>query len=63
VKDIRKGDEIMTPTGKSATVLCTVKIARTKGKSIMVEFPGGLKITPKHPIRVNGIWKHPCDIG
>ena len=60
VKDVRKGDKILTADGL-ATVLCVVKIARCASKSL-VSFPGGLTITKRHPIRVNGEWIQPCKL-
>lgn len=60
VKNVRKGDKIVVADG-FATVICVAKIARSASKSLL-RFPGGLTITPRHPIRVNGEWTQPCKL-
>jgi len=60
VKDVRKGDKIAVADG-FATVRCVVKITRSASKSLLA-FPGGLTITKRHPIRVNGAWIQPSEI-
>jgi hypothetical protein len=63
VKDIRKGDVVKTPDGLKATVTYVIKILRKNKKASMVSFDNGLIITPWHPIRINGKWTFPHDIG
>jgi len=57
---VRKGDKIAVADG-FATVRCVIKIARSASKSLLV-FSGGLTITKRHPIRVNGAWINPSEI-
>lgn len=55
VKDIRKGDIL----ANGYKVECIVR--RKKFKICkMVTMPGGLVITPWHPIRIDNIWVFPC---
>ena len=64
VRDIRRGDKVMTAGGGAATVLCVVKTAcGVGGVTEMVQLPGGLAITPYHPVRVGGRWAFPKDLG
>jgi len=58
VKDVRKGDKMVVADG-FATVKCVIRITRDASKSLM-SFPGGLTITKRHPIRLNGKWTQPC---
>jgi len=62
VRDIKKGDRVMTPTGATATVLCVVKTHCRNEKAELVVLEGGLKVTPYHPIRIDNKWCFPCDI-
>ena len=60
VHQVIKGDLVWTPSGP-ATVVAVVK--RRVGRSIkMCKFPGGLLITPWHPVRPSGAlpWVFPC---
>ena len=41
--------------------MCVVKIAETQN-NLLVSLPGGLTITERHPIMVNGKWSLPCEI-
>lgn len=59
VTEVRAGDKIMVADGL-ATVKCVVCISRPN-KSLM-QLPGGLTITKRHPIRVNGAWMKPCEV-
>lgn len=59
--DIKKGDKIKTPLG-FAKIICVIKTFCKDEKEDLVIFDNGLKITPYHPIRVNNVWKFPCDI-
>ena len=60
VHQILKGDLVWTPEGP-ATVVAVIK--RRVGRPIkMCKFPGGLLITPWHPVRASGdkSWVFPC---
>lgn len=69
VKDIRAGDQIIVSTESNrktvANVICVVQI---HGKKDLVAIPGGLTVTPRHPISFgsNSIdmckWQLPADI-
>jgi len=58
-----KGDRVMTPNNNSAEVMCVVKTICQDQKAKLVELEGGLIVTPYHPVRVNGKWYFPCDLG
>jgi hypothetical protein len=61
VKDVRAGDWV-TSGEETARVICVVKTVCFGGKTQLVTLPGGLKITPWHPIKVEGLWRFPCDL-
>ena len=60
VSEVVKGDLLKTPSS-IGKVCCVVKTYCSEGKTVIVSMDG-LKITPWHPIRVNGVWKFPCEI-
>jgi hypothetical protein len=57
---VRRGDVL----AGGAKVLCVVRTACTRGVAQLVALPGGLLITPWHPVDVhgNGAWRFPHDI-
>eukprot|EP00463_Aulacantha_scolymantha_P002976 TRINITY_DN3734_c0_g1_i1.p1 TRINITY_DN3734_c0_g1~~TRINITY_DN3734_c0_g1_i1.p1 ORF type:complete len:144 (+),score=35.97 TRINITY_DN3734_c0_g1_i1:15-446(+) len=57
-KLIRKGDQVL-PT--NATVVCVVKY-NCQDKSYLCEFDDGLRVTPWHPVRINGKWNFPQNL-
>merc|ERR1712167_191304 len=61
VDQVRAGDKV-TVRGGFAKVLCVAKI-KTSANTKMISFPGGLKITHKHPIMVDDAWCYPKDHG
>jgi len=61
VQDLRRGHLVVTNEGKNAQVLCVLK-TRLVGPTQLVTLPGGLKITPWHPVKHQGTWKFPQDI-
>lgn len=63
VKDIRKGDVLKTAVGLEATVTYAIEILRNTKKAPMVSFDNGLIITPWHPVRIDGQWVFPHDVG
>ena len=63
VKDIRKGDVLQAADGLTGTVTFAIKILRMNKNASMVRFDNGLIITPWHPVRINGQWTFPHDIG
>jgi len=62
VKLICKGDRVMSPYG-ATEVVCVVKTNCYQGKAELVELNGGLVITPWHPVKIQGKWKFPADLG
>jgi len=60
---IQKGDLVMTPSGIATRVLCIVETICVGGKTSLVEFVGGLLVTPWHPIQVHGTWEFPANVG
>lgn len=63
VKDVRRGDTLMTADGLKGNVTYVVKIRRKNKNRPLIRFDSGLIITPWHPIRVDGKWIFPRDIG
>ncbi len=61
VKDIVKGDKVMTPNNKEATIRCVVKTT-TNGRESLVSFEDGLLVTKWHPIRIYGKWVFPTNL-
>ena len=54
---------VTTCGGGVATVLCVVKtVMPVANPQTMVSLPGGLVITPHHPIRLDGRWVFPKDV-
>jgi len=58
---VRAGDVLRVADGGLARVRCVARIARGAGKTL-VRLPGGLQITPKHPVHVGGVWQRPRDL-
>lgn len=61
LEEVRAGDLLRVADGGLAQVRCVVRIARDTARSI-VALPGGLHITPRHPVRVGGLWQLPRDL-
>ena len=60
VKDLVKGDCVLSLNGASAKVVCLICFPMNRTMK-MTEI-NGLLITPKHPILHDGVWKYPKDI-
>jgi hypothetical protein len=60
IKDLRKGNEIMGSSGRAAKITCVVKTLCQGNQAQLVKFENGLKITPWHPVRLNGKFFFPC---
>jgi len=58
---VRVGDMVEVAGGGTARVACVVEIERPASKE-MVRFDGGLEITPRHPLRLEGKWRRPRDM-
>jgi len=63
VKDLTKGDFVISPSRKPVEILCVVKSECQDGKTLLVELPGGLLVTPYHPVQVGGKWHFPMQLG
>jgi len=57
-RDIVKGDSVRTPSG-NARVLCVVRTVCDQGRADLVSLPGGLLVTPYHPIQDGNQWVFP----
>ena len=53
----------MTPDGLKGNVTYVVKLRLKNKNRPLIRFDNGLQITPWHPIRVDGRWIFPRDIG
>jgi len=62
IKHVEKGDLIKSLHGLEAKILCVIKNPVSKNHVEMVQLKGGLKITPWHPIRLNGVWTFPKEV-
>eukprot|EP01022_Parablepharisma_sp_SALTPOND_P019556 TRINITY_DN335_c0_g1_i3.p1 TRINITY_DN335_c0_g1~~TRINITY_DN335_c0_g1_i3.p1 ORF type:complete len:694 (+),score=62.57 TRINITY_DN335_c0_g1_i3:160-2241(+) len=60
VKDLKKGDVVLSQNGTSAKVVCLV-VFPMKQSMKMVNL-NGLLITPKHPVMHHGVWTFPKEI-
>lgn len=61
VRDIKQGDVVLTENLDAAEVRCVVKTV-INDVTPLATFPGGLKITPFHPIVYHGTWVFPNDV-
>eukprot|EP00929_Paragymnodinium_shiwhaense_P109168 TRINITY_DN75519_c0_g1_i1.p1 TRINITY_DN75519_c0_g1~~TRINITY_DN75519_c0_g1_i1.p1 ORF type:complete len:1140 (-),score=192.16 TRINITY_DN75519_c0_g1_i1:483-3902(-) len=62
LNEIRASDYVRVADGSAARVRCVVRIARAAEKNLVV-FPGGLQITPRHPVFLQqGGWQLPIDL-
>ena len=61
IKELRKGDIVKTETGFSKVRSLIVSQSQNN-KSTFVNV-NGLLVTPWHPVKVNGEWKFPSDLG
>jgi len=63
VDALRKGDQVRGPADTVATMRCVVRTRCAARFQDMVCFPGGLVITPFHPVRIaGGTWSFPKDL-
>jgi hypothetical protein len=60
VTAVQPGDLLRVAGGGVAEVACVAKIAEPTSATIC-ELPGGLRITAKHPIRIDGQWQLPSE--
>jgi len=62
-KEVHKDDLVSSVEGRTAKVVCVVKMECEKGRARMVEMEGGLSITPWHPVRIDKKWCFPNELG
>ena len=68
VDEVRKGDWVTVPdvsgagVGGVAPVECVVKTFTVNGHMHLVSLPGGLVVTPWHPVYIDGKWQFPMDL-
>lgn len=60
VKELVKGDEIICAEGKTAKIVAVI-IAKVNSPIELVELRG-VKLTKRHPIRINGEWRYPTSV-
>ena len=64
IRDLRKGDIVRTSAkdGDAAVVRCIVRTPCATGEDDLVTLPGGLRVTPWHPVRMPGEakWRFPA---
>jgi adenylate kinase len=61
VTAVQPGDFVRVAGGGIAEVVYVAKIAEPAGATLC-ELPSGLRITSKHPIRVDGEWQRPSEL-
>lgn len=65
VRDLARGDMVQSTNGP-AEILCVIKTLCMKdgkrGIEDLVAFPSGLRLTPYHPVRVEGKWAFPASL-
>jgi len=61
--EVRRGDAVSTPGHGSAEVRCVVRTCAPDSRFLLVQMPdGGPKLTPHHPVLLEGAWRFPVDI-
>lgn len=64
-RDVQKGDMVASPPsnrgGGGFRVECVVRTLASSGSALLAELPGGLRITPYHPICHMENWCFPAD--
>jgi hypothetical protein len=63
VQDVVKGDRVRAGTGRIAEVRCVVVAFCEGSVNDLVELDGGLRLTPYHPVQVEGKWHFPRSLG
>jgi len=62
LKDLKRGDRVRTPSDHYVEIVCVVKTSCHEQRAQLVELPGGLLVTPYHPVRIDGQWQFPCQL-
>jgi len=61
VCELEAGDEVMSWADKTCKIVCVVKIKCLNNSATIVRL-GNLKLSPYHPVFVDGKWNFPIDI-
>mmetsp|Transcript_27846 Transcript_27846/g.86701 ORF Transcript_27846/g.86701 Transcript_27846/m.86701 type:complete len:714 (-) Transcript_27846:52-2193(-) len=62
LSDLRRGDVLRAPGGGRVAVACVVRTRAPGGRFLLAELPGGLRLTPHHPVFADGAWRFPIDL-
>jgi len=67
IADLRRGDLVCTgcrddSASETRKVQCVVRTRAPEGKFLLVQLPGGLRLTPYHPVLLEGAWRFPADV-
>mmetsp|Transcript_145915 Transcript_145915/g.406454 ORF Transcript_145915/g.406454 Transcript_145915/m.406454 type:complete len:170 (-) Transcript_145915:212-721(-) len=63
VDRLRKGDRVVAGTrGTLATVACVVRTRCPNGRAELVELAECTRVTPHHPVLVDGAWRLPASL-
>jgi hypothetical protein len=60
--DVKRGDWVQTAAGGASRVQCVLRTVSRSGTFELVTLPSGLKLTPYHPVHVDGKWQFPIDV-
>lgn len=63
VSQLSKGDRVVVGDGSAAEIVCVVRTRCTDQRAMLVEVPGGARLTPYHPVQVEGEWRFPIEVG
>mmetsp|Transcript_45237 Transcript_45237/g.113785 ORF Transcript_45237/g.113785 Transcript_45237/m.113785 type:complete len:692 (-) Transcript_45237:228-2303(-) len=70
ISDLAKGDRLLSGLGAEAEVLCVVQSRCRSGRALLIEVSARgaaaaatpLRLTPHHPVFVDGEWRFPIDL-
>ncbi|GBG23837.1 Voltage-dependent calcium channel subunit alpha-2/delta-2 [Hondaea fermentalgiana] len=70
ISEIKRGDHVLSWGNKPARVECVIRFELSRSSATseipdpLVSFPGGLRITPYHPMYISAskAWAFPCDL-
>lgn len=60
--DVRAGDCVKGSDGIVAEVECVVRSRCPEGLATLVEVEHGIRLTPYHPVKIDGCWAFPLDV-
>jgi len=63
VSELSRGDLVAVGDGSVAEVLCVARMLCPGQRAVLVEVPGGTRLTPFHPLQVRGEWLFPVELG